>query len=68
MDGAPLSIDDPVLTEHVVTETTVLHFTLRFQAPLRTVFLLSKLYPSSITSPDASGRYPICGVQVVRHT
>jgi hypothetical protein len=60
MDGTPLiSIDDPALAEHAITENIVLHFALRFQAPLRTVSLLSKLYSSSITSPDASGRYPI---------
>lgn len=59
MDGTPLSIDDPDMGEHAITESVVLHFALRFQAPLRTVSLLSKVYPSSITSPDASGRYPI---------
>lgn len=59
MNGAPLSIDEPNMGEHTITEFIVLHFALRFQAPLRTVKLLSKLYPSSISSPDASGRYPI---------
>lgn len=59
MDGAPLSIDDPEMGEHAITESVVLHFALRFQAPLRTISLLSKVCPSSITSPDASGRYPI---------
>jgi len=59
MDGAPLSIDDPALVENTITENTVVHFAVRFQAPLRTVSLLSKLYPSSITTRDASGRYPI---------
>jgi len=61
MDGAPLSIDDPALAEHAITEhvDVVVHFAVRFQAPLRTVSLLSKLYPSSIKSQDASGRYPI---------
>mmetsp|Transcript_18546 Transcript_18546/g.29108 ORF Transcript_18546/g.29108 Transcript_18546/m.29108 type:complete len:323 (-) Transcript_18546:171-1139(-) len=59
MDSAPLSIDDADMGKHAITENVVLHFALRFQAPLRTVSLLSKVYPSSITSPDASGRYPI---------
>jgi len=59
MDGAPLSIEDPALAEHAITENVVVHFAVRFQAPLRTVSLLSKLYPSPIKSQDASGRYPI---------
>jgi hypothetical protein len=59
MSGAPLCIDNVDLAEHAITEKIVVHFAVRFQAPLRTVSLLSKLYPSSITSPDASGRYPI---------
>ena len=59
MDRAPLRIDEPDMGEHTITEFIVLHFALRFQAPLRTVSLLSRLYPSSISSPDASGRYPI---------
>lgn len=60
MDGAPLCIDDSsVVEQHAITENVVVHFALRFQAPLRTVSLLNKLYPSSIASQDASGRYPI---------
>lgn len=59
MSGAPLCIDNVDLAEHAITEKIVVHFAVRFQAPLRTVSLLAKLYPSSIRSPDASGRYPI---------
>ncbi len=59
-DGASLSIDDTSLdAEHAITENIVVHFAARFQAPLRTVSLLSKLYHASITSQDRSGRYPI---------
>ena len=59
LEGAPLCIDDVALAEHAITEKIVVHFAVRFQAPLRVVSLLSRLYPSSITSPDASGRYPV---------
>eukprot|EP00984_Skeletonema_dohrnii_P008600 scaffold3187_cov82-Skeletonema_dohrnii-CCMP3373.AAC.2 len=59
MDGAPLSIDGPDMADHAITEHIVVHFAVRFQAPLRTISLLSKLYPSSISSPDACGRYPV---------
>lgn len=59
MNRAPLRIDEPDMGLHTITEFIVLHFALRFQAPLRTVSLLTRSYPSSISSPDASGRYPI---------
>uniref|UniRef100_A0A6U3Y6Q2 Uncharacterized protein n=1 Tax=Skeletonema marinoi TaxID=267567 RepID=A0A6U3Y6Q2_9STRA len=59
MYGAPLSMDEPDMAEHAITEHIVVHFAVRFQAPLSTVSLLCNLYPSSISSPDASGRYPV---------
>lgn len=61
IDGTALDmdIDDPSMAEHVITEDIIVHFAVRFQAPLRTVSLLTRFYPSSVSSPDASGRYPI---------
>jgi hypothetical protein len=59
MYGAPLSMDEPDMAEHAITEHIVVHFAVRFQAPLSTISLLCNLYPSSISSPDASGRYPV---------
>ena len=59
MDGVDVLMDDPSMAEHAITEEIIVHFAVRFQAPLRTVSLLSELYPSSITSTDSSGRYPI---------
>lgn len=51
-------VDDPSLP-HAITSDIVIHFAARFQAPLRIVSLLSRMYPVSITSSDITGRYPI---------
>jgi len=53
-----LLIDDPSLP-HPVTEDVIVHFAVRFQAPLRIITLLSSAYAESLSSPDAAGRYPI---------
>lgn len=51
-------VDDPSLP-HAVTAEIVVHFAARFQAPLRIVSLLSRIYPQSLSSADITGRYPI---------
>ncbi|KAL7526242.1 hypothetical protein ACHAWF_001692 [Thalassiosira exigua] len=51
-------IDDPSLP-HSVGADIVVHFAVRFQAPLRVVSQLSMLYPHSLSSTDVTGRYPI---------
>eukprot|EP01083_Nonionella_stella_P024176 66839_1 len=51
-------IDDPSLP-HAVTADIAVHFAARFQAPLRIISLLSRLYPDSHSSSDVTGRYPI---------
>lgn len=56
--GLQLPIDDPGIRD-AVTPEIVVHFAARFQAPLRTITTLSTLYPVSLESPDATGRYPI---------
>lgn len=53
-----LPIDDMSLP-HAITSEIILHFATRFQAPLRIVSLLARIYPMSLTSADATGRYPI---------
>ncbi|KAL7539745.1 hypothetical protein ACHAWF_006495 [Thalassiosira exigua] len=51
-------IDDPSLP-HSVGADIVVHFAVRFQAPLRVVSQLSRMYPQSLSSTDVTGRYPI---------
>jgi len=51
-------IDDPSLP-HAVTSEIIVHFAARFQAPLRIISLLSRMYPESLANPDVTGRYPI---------
>jgi len=57
-DSPSILIDDPSLP-HPVTEDIIVHFAVRFQAPLRIVTLLSSAYADSLSNPDAAGRYPI---------
>jgi hypothetical protein len=40
-----------------ITDQFVLHFALRFGAPLRLVKLLALKYPKCLTSPDSTGKY-----------
>jgi len=56
--GLDLPIDDDGITD-CVTADIVVHFAARFQAPLRTITLLSNYFPTSLESSDATGRYPI---------
>jgi hypothetical protein len=56
--GLDLPIDDPGITD-AVTPDIVIHFAARFQAPLRTISTLAQLFPTSLESADATGRYPI---------
>lgn len=56
--GLDLPIDDPGITD-AVTPDIVIHFAARFQAPLRTISTLARLFPASLESADATGRYPI---------
>lgn len=53
-----IQIDDLSLP-HAITADIVIHFAARFQAPLRILSLLSRMYPQSLASPDITGRYPI---------
>lgn len=56
--SSAILIDDPSLP-HAVTPNIVVHFAARFQAPLRILSLLARMYPQSLTSSDITGRYPI---------
>jgi hypothetical protein len=56
--GQELPIDDAGISD-AVTPEIVVHFAARFQAPMRTIALLSQYFPSSLESADATGRYPI---------
>lgn len=56
--SSSILIDDPSLP-HAITSDIVIHFAARFQAPLRILSLLAKLYPVSLASSDVTGRYPI---------
>ena len=56
--GLDLPIDDPGISD-AVTPELVIHFAARFQAPQRTIKLLSQHFPISLESADATGRYPI---------
>jgi len=53
-----IPIDDPSLPS-AVTSDIIVHFAARFQAPLRIITLLARLYPESLSSSDAAGRYPV---------
>mmetsp|Transcript_12740 Transcript_12740/g.21926 ORF Transcript_12740/g.21926 Transcript_12740/m.21926 type:complete len:281 (-) Transcript_12740:141-983(-) len=56
--GSAVLVDDPSQPQ-AVTPDIVVHFAVRFQAPLRILMLLSQRYPESLSSTDVSGRYPI---------
>lgn len=56
--SSSIPIDDPSLP-HAITSDIVIHFAARFQAPLRILSLIAKLYPASLASSDVTGRYPI---------
>lgn len=56
--ASSILIDDPNLP-HAITSDIVIHFAARFQAPLRIISLLARIYPSSLASADITGRYPI---------
>lgn len=56
--SSDILIDDPSLP-HAVTANIVVHFAARFQAPLRIIMQLSRMYPESISSADITNRYPI---------
>ena len=43
--------------KHKITEESVLHFALRYAAPLRLVKLLALKYPLCLTMPDPTGKY-----------
>lgn len=51
-------IDDPSVPDSVGADL-VMHFALRFQAPINIVSHLTRMYPQSLSSCDDSGRYPI---------
>ena len=57
-NASSIIIDDPNLP-HAITSDIVIHFAARFQAPLRILSLLARLYPASLSSADITGRYPI---------
>jgi hypothetical protein len=43
--------------KHKITEESVLHFALRYAAPLRLVKLLALKYPLCLSMPDPTGKY-----------
>jgi hypothetical protein len=43
--------------KNTITDESVLHFALRFSAPLRLVKLLALKYPLCLTKPDSTGKY-----------
>ena len=53
-----IPIDEPNIP-HPVTEDIVIHFAVRFQAPLQIVSFLANLYPQSLEQSDATGRFPV---------
>lgn len=51
-------IDEPSLP-NAVTSDIIVHFAVRFQAPLNIVSLLGDVYPHSLASADVTGRFPL---------
>ena len=43
----------------IITEESVVHFSLRYRAPLHVVKLLALRYPKCLTRPDCTGKFAI---------
>ena len=53
-----IPIEQIIIDEkHKISEESVLHFALRYAAPLRLVKLLALKYPMCLTMPDPTGKY-----------
>ena len=53
------SIDIEIDEKKIITEESVLHFALRYRAPLHIIKLLAQVYPLCLTRPDCTGKYAI---------
>jgi hypothetical protein len=53
--------------KRIITEASVVHFALRYRAPIHIIKLLAKYYPLCLTRPDCTGKFALHVAYIVLH-